>query len=451
MRKLPRLYEYSERVYADCKKIRKKGEEEDAWAAAFCYVLAPVLFLYVLWVLADALWGGKRRLYFLARDGYMMYSVAEYVCRKWQLPLECRYLYCSRYSLRGGEYKLLGERGLDYICLGGMQVTLERMMLRGGLTAEEAAEAGRYMGREHDLHKLLSYEQVKGLGPELKANPVFMGKMKEHAEAEYPRVIGYLRQEGLLDSVPYAIVDSGWTGSVQRSMERLLRSAGYKGKIEGYCFGMYEYVKGTDPGRCHTWYFSPGRKNWKKAFFCNNLFECVFSSPEGMVKGYRREGGRYVPVFAPGGNPNRGKIVLGEKILRRYAEYYTGEAGDKDRPGRDMRMEMRVAARLLHSFMGCPSAEEARVFGGYLFDDDAAGEEMRPLARAFTDSEADGERIVRKLYRYAAGKEHPVLQSGWPEASMVLSGKGSAGALAQIALYKFLLNFRKGLGQGKRG
>lgn len=449
MKKLPRLYEYSQRVYVKYMQTGKRGKREEAWAAAYCYVLAPVLFLYVLWVLADAMWNGKRRLYFLSRDGYMMYHVAKYVCERWQLPMECRYLYCSRYSLRGGEYKLLGKRSLDYICLGGMRVTLERMMMRGRLTGEEAAEAGQYMGWGHKMQKPLTYEQVKGMRPLLENNPLFMDKMMEHAEAEYPYVTGYLRQEGLMDDVPYAIVDSGWTGTVQRSISRLLKSAGYQGKVEGYYFGLYEYAKGTDPRLYHTWYFAPKGKKRRKAFFCNNLFECVFSSPEGMVKGYCRNKGSYEPVFAVKSNPNRSYAEAGAGILLQYAECYTGESGDKfgekDRTERNQRLEMRVAAKLLHSFMGCPSVEEAEVFGGYRFDDDVTGEEKRPLARALTRKEIKEERIVRKLFRFVSGKEHGFQISAWPEASLVLSGAANSRLLSGTALYKILLYFRKDL------
>ncbi len=449
MKRLPRLYEYSQQVYVNYMQTKKRGKREEAWATAYCYVLAPVLFLFVLWVLADAMWNGKRRLYFLSRDGYMMYTVAKYVCERWQLPMECRYLYCSRYSLRGGEYRLLGKRSLDHICLGGMRVTLERMMMRGLLTAEEAAEAGTYMGWEHKMHKLLTYEQVKGMRPLLENNPLFMDKMREHSGEQYPYVTGYLRQEGLMDDVPYAIVDSGWTGTVQRSIHRLLKSAGYKGKVEGYYFGLYEYPKGADSGLYHTWYFAPKGKKWRKAFFCNNLFECVFSSPEAMVKGYCKNKGSYEPVFAAKSNKNRRYAEAGADILLRYAECYTGESEDKfgeaDRMERNLRLEMRVAAKLLHSFMGCPSREEAEVFGSYLFDDDVTGEEKRPLARALTRKEIKEERLVRKLFRHAAGKEHKFQSSAWPEASLVLSGAAGGSILSRTALYKILLYFRKDL------
>jgi len=300
-------------------RTQKKGGAEEAWAAAYCYVLTPVLFLYVLWVLADALWNGKRRLYFLARDGYMMYTAAKYICEQWQLPLECRYLHCSRYSLRSGEYRLLGEKGLDYVCLGGMRVTLERMLLRGGLTEQEAAQAGKAMGWEHRMHELLTYEQVKSLRPFLKDNAFFMERMRRHAKEAYPSVIGYLGQEGLMDKVPYALVDSGWTGSMQKSLQHLLDSMGYQGKVQGYYFGMYEHPDGVEPAACHCWYFGPGTGLRRKANFSNSLFECIYSSPEGMTEGYEKRGEVYCPVLEKHRNPNREKILKTTDYLKRYA------------------------------------------------------------------------------------------------------------------------------------
>lgn len=422
---------------------------EEEWAAAFCYVLAPVMLSYVLWVLEDALESGKQRLYFLARDGYMMYRVAEYFRRQWQLPLECRYLYCSRYALRCGEYGLLGDKSLDYICLGGMEVTLEKMMERGGLTEEEVLTAGEQMGWRNRLRTPLSHEQVKALKPLLRDNLFFMKKMREHSEEAYPDIMGYLRQEGLLEDVSYAIVDSGWTGSVQMSINRLLRSAGYGRPADGYYFGLYEYVDGAEPEHYRTWYFAPESGNIRKAFFCNNLFECVFSSPEGMTKGYCRKAGRLEPVFAMEANPNRKRIEEGTELLLRYAEWFCAAKQNinEEKYGRRQlrNKERQVAARLLSSFMGKPSAEEARVFGSYAFDDDVTGQERRPLARALTQEEVKAERLFFKLFRYAAGREHPAVQSAWPEAGMVL-----AGASGGTALYKFLLYFRKSLEQRRK-
>lgn len=453
MSRLPRLYDSAERTYGEYKGERKAEPEEDVWLSAFCYVLAPVMLQYVLWVLASAMRDGKRRLYFLSRDGYMMYRVAEYFCGKWELPLECRYLYCSRYALRSGEYFLLGEECLDYVCLGGMHVTLRRMLQRGGLDGGEILKAADAMGLARRLDRPLDYGQVKEMKPLLKENAYFMDCMGKHAKKAYSRVTGYLRQEGLTQAVPSAIVDSGWTGSVQRSLQRLLGSMGSDVRVEGYYFGLYEYVEGVDRERYHTWYFAPENGNMRKAFFSNNLFECVFSSPEGMAKGYRKDGERYVPVFAMGENPNRNHVEKGTGVLLQFAKHYAGDAKPygrrQSRGGRKSCSGRCVAGKLLSSFMGMPSVEEAAVFGGYLFDDDVTGEETGALARALTEKELREGNILWRLGLYAAGRGRPPLRSAWQEAGVVLAGAGTR-LLWQTALYKFLLYTAKSLA-GRHG
>ena len=48
-------------------------------------VLAPTLYEFVVWVLQEALQSGKKRLYFLARDGYQMYLAARQLCKQYEL------------------------------------------------------------------------------------------------------------------------------------------------------------------------------------------------------------------------------------------------------------------------------------------------------------------------------------------------------------------------------
>ena len=51
-------------------------EEGGGFAAVGACVLGPALSAFVRWVLAEAVRTGKKRLYFLARDGYFMYQTA---------------------------------------------------------------------------------------------------------------------------------------------------------------------------------------------------------------------------------------------------------------------------------------------------------------------------------------------------------------------------------------
>ncbi len=176
MKRLPRLYECSEHAYGDYMKGRAKGQEE-AWAAAYCYVFLPSAFLYVLWVLAHALRCGKRRLYFLSGESYLMYLIAGHVCERWQFPLECRYLYLpgepwqTAKDIREGSGQqaallrgyleqegLLGEVPYALVCGGwssGRQKRLCRLLKKAG-------HRGRTEGYYFGLH---SY--AEGMGEKL--------------------------------------------------------------------------------------------------------------------------------------------------------------------------------------------------------------------------------------------------------------------------------------------
>lgn len=435
-------------------------EQEKAFLTAFSYVLAPAMVLYTEWVLKCALADGKKRLYFLARDGYLMYEAAKELCRIQEISMDCRYLYCSRTALRRGEMKILGEKALDYVLLGGYRVTLEKLFLRAGFDREEAGKAAKELGASDRLCERLSYEQIKAMRPLLVQSSFFIEKLQEKGEEAYPLVTGYLRQEGLLEDIPYGIVDSGWTGSIQKSLQSLLKAEGYPGETDGYYFGMYEYGSGMERERYHAYYFRPEGGMRRKAHFCNNLFECIFSSPEGMTRGYEKTDKGYVPVTEGKESPNRSRIEQSRELLLFYLKLYEEEQ-KAERPAhrkgreetadrRTSRQETRVLERLFASFMGHPDREEAECFGGYFFDDDVTGEEISPVAGRVTEGMLKENRIGRLVLRYLKDKKHPMLLSAWPEGSIVESGIDVERNLWNTVIYKYLLYTRKELEQSRK-
>ena len=275
-------------------------------------VLAPTLYEFVVWVLQGALQSGTKRLYFLARDGYQMYLAARQLCKQYDLDIECRYLKVSRYAVRVPEYHLLGERCLERICVGGIDVTFEKIMQRAALTDKEAEEIAALAGYTENYRKVINYHEVMQLKDRLKKIPLLFHYIDRHSKEAYGTAIGYLTQEGLLEPVPYALVDSGWIGTIQQSIEHLLRQKQPDRKLEGYYFGLYEIPEGEERENYHSFYFTPWGEIKRKVHFSNSLFEAVFSAPEGMTLSYRTESGKdkiiYVPVTDSRENLNRERI-----------------------------------------------------------------------------------------------------------------------------------------------
>ena len=108
-------------------------------------------------------------------------------------------------------------------------MTLRKVLHRAALTEEEIVRTAEGMGLSGELDRILSYQEVQRLIPRLEKAPGFLELLYQHSREAYRDTMGYLKQEGLLDPVPCAVVDSGWTGTVQQTLD-LLRESGGCGK-----------------------------------------------------------------------------------------------------------------------------------------------------------------------------------------------------------------------------
>jgi len=423
-------------LFSVSEKLYEKTEEKDLCIKiSGLYVMAPVMCLYVAWVIREAYTTGKKRLYFLSRDGYSMYEVAQILCKKLEIPIECRYLYCSRYAWRSAEYYLMGEEGVDAVCLGGIDVTFGKIMARAGLSEREGREIALLLRREEKYEDVLSHGQREELRSLLAECSPFTERMTKRSESRYPYVCGYLKQEGLLDGVSWALVDSGWTGNMQKSLQHLLGTMGYQGKVEGYYFGMFEYPRGVDRSAYHSWYFHPFGGLRRKVFFSNSLFECIFSSPEGMAVGYVQEGDVFGPVLEKTWNPNREKIRKSTLYLKQYAETLAEEYGREFLFCDSKERERKLVFSLFQSFMGKPVKAEAETFGSYIFCDDVIGEANQKVAAGLTPGQIRENRLLYKAVNRIWGKRI-LRESAWMEGSILLSGM-SDGELRHCRICKY--------------
>lgn len=366
-------------------------------------------------------------LYFLARDGYLLREIAAYLCKVYGIPIECRYLYCSRASLRMPSYHLIGEEALDLLLLGGYQVTWKSLMERAQLSETQRLSVYQDCGVFSDEEScLLSGAELDDVRRRLRGSALYWSFVEERSKMAFGNTIGYLRQEGLLTSETVAIVDSGWTGSMQRSLGQLLRAAGFTGRLVGFYFGMYAKPKSEADGTYLTWHFNAEGKIWDKIPFCNNLFECLLSAPHGMTKGYTCEAGSYRPLLLPVAAQERDKVchhvnaVMG--FVRRTVH-------SDSLPSFDEKGARQRTRQLISRFMAKPNQEEAVWLGNFLFCDDLtegyhqklADAEQLELLRGYSIPA----RIRRRFLRYRRGRAVPELY--WPCGTIAFLPKWKRG------------------------
>lgn len=454
-------------LYGPVKKIKMSGNVQKDTAVC---VLGPCMNSFVAWVLHKALKSGCRRLYFLARDGYLMYKTAKMYCEHYRLPVECRYLSCSRYAIRIPMYHLDMEEAIDYIGRGGIDVTFSKILNRAGLDAEEKEKVIKLLHMEKKSGEVIPYAKLEGLKEELSRCVFFTEAVRKHSEAAMPALAGYLKQEGLLDDVKASLVDSGWIGSMQKILNRFLTQMGRREAVDGYYWGLYELPKGADLKDYHCFYFSPERGLRRKVYFSNCLFEVIFSAPHGMTLSYEKKGTEYRPVCGETDRKTKVFIEQTESYLRQYtkellkrqdsagqspmSQNYKGknDKGQNDKGQSDMAgqktpweraADPKTAAGLLKLFMGQPTPEEAKVFGNLTFSDDVLEDEKQETAALMSEEELKANHAANKALVMLGIKKGHIRESAWYEGSAVRSGQHVRGHLFSYRMYKYLLYMRK--------
>lgn len=424
---------------------------EDTMAEIGFYVLAPALGSFVQWLLHEALKSGKQRLYFLARDGYFPYRAAQLLCKRRKLPIECRYLSCSRYSLRLPVFHLDKEAALDYICRGGTDSTVEKLLRRAGLTETERREVLQCLSLPFSPEDPASRAELPEIRHRLSKCGVFLAYMEKHSREAMSVLAGYLRQEGLLDSVPDAVVDSGWVGTMQKTLGDVLAYMGRTRPVEGYYWGMYDLPCGIVRESYHTYYFRPEGNLREKIYFNNCLFEAVYTAPHGMTLSYRKEGEQYIPCYGYMGEEQKVFLKKIEGLLLPYIR----QLAETENPSIDeeaLCKDRKVIRSLFSLFMGRPSAGEAEVFGSLRFSEDVLEGGERPIAAPLTEKELSAQHFFSKILWLSGirrGKKGKPRESAWYEGSVVRCGKHIRCHLRQYRLYQavrqlwWILRFRQ--------
>ena len=380
----------------------------------------PLVFDYVWWVLTESQRRNIKTLYFLARDGYVLREIAELFSKHFNLNIDCRYLYCSRVALRTPSYHLLSTNEIYHLLLlGGYQVTLKSLLQRAGLNDDECSLVYSECGFDRNTENtLLTRTELAAVKEKIKHSKIYYSLIMEKSKEAYKNAIGYFEQEGLLGSSQIAIVDSGWTGSMQRSLRQLLRSAGYRGSFIGFYFGMYQEPKDSEDGTYLTYFFNWQKNIPQKICFCNNLFECILSAPHGMTIGYEKNGRNYEPKLLPPRPEHEQSIIV--KQIEEICEYAKSKVKEVTFGQFDETKAKKTAFALIRRYMAHPRKEEALFYGGIQFCDDITEAYHCTLASETQLSALKGYSIPKRILRRLRKSHSDVVlpELFWPYGTM---------------------------------
>lgn len=413
------------------------------------YVLAPALSGFVQWLLAQAEKNGIRRLYFLARDGYFPCQAARIFCQTLDIPIECRYLSVSRYSLRLPLFHLDREMALHDICRNAIHVTITKLLQRAGIKQENHENILQALALPYGEKQPLSRADLIAIRQRMAHCPEFLEAMEHASKQAFPALMGYLRQEGLFEDVPYAIVDSGWLGSMQKSLQTMLRLQKEGDELQGYYWGLYRIPTGMHRKNYHCYFFEPEHHLKEKVFFNNSVYEAVFSAPHGTTIGYRKDNKQISPIY--GACPKK-QIQFLHRIKPIFDSYLYLMAKEclPTMDNREFSTQRETIGKLLALFMCRPTKSEASAFGSLPFSDDVLENGERPLAANLTEQELQAGHLRAKLFATVNPGAGRFQESAWYEASAVLHSSRAKRHLRQYTLYKYLRHFKRPSGEMRR-
>ena len=338
-------------------------------------LISPVITYYALWLIREARERELQRLYFVARDGYLVKRVADALIREFRLPLETRYLYGSRQAWHLPAITEFSEESLSWLFERTRTLNLRIILGRLQMTPEEIADILSELGwPQPKWGKPLDEKLLDQLKTDLLGSHDFRAQVEKRVAEKRDMALRYLEQEGLFDPTAWAIVDLGWHGRLQQSLEKLLATK-HPTRTMGLYFGLY----GDSPALARLKTASylgwdlrnpPHAKDIPSLVF---LMESFCTAPHGSTVGYRQEpDGRITPQCREKGFEPLEE--WGISTVHSTVDRFAGELEKMSLPNEVLNWDSRSAmVHVLGTFSRNPLASEARAWGAFPYEDEQAG------------------------------------------------------------------------------
>ena len=242
----------------------------------------PLLYSYIKWLRENFIKEGYKKVFFLARDGYIMQKAFKLINKE---NIVNEYMYASRRALIVPTiwmYESL-EEILNNMFLGS-KISINALIKRLGLESKEKVEILKKYNLE--LNSILKTTEILKNESFLKFYEEIKPEIIQNSKNEFDNLLEYYNNIEFNGKV--AIVDIGWFGNMQNALNKLIQKANIKADITGYYVGIIPDSKNQENNNMKGFLFEKNKNEelcLKKKFF-NSIFEMIFLSTHGSVKKY---------------------------------------------------------------------------------------------------------------------------------------------------------------------
>lgn len=282
------------KLYSDRNDINK----DDFWYSFGFKTVGTLYLSFIQWLSEKLKADQVESVYFLSRDGFVMKKVYDAFHLDNRDTIPSNYLYASRRAFNFASITEIDENAVNFLCSGTSRLKVKDFLQRINIDYTEVDYAIRKVGfpdADYIVDSGKDYSMLRQLYSELAS------LISANASNEKKILIDYLKQESFFEYKKVAIVDIGWHGSMQYSLEKMLNDIENKPNVNGYYFGTYKqaekYIK--DGLNIQGFFCNLGKpeEHYSIIKLCVEIFEFIFGAPHGSVVKFEKKSGVIKPVL----------------------------------------------------------------------------------------------------------------------------------------------------------
>jgi len=360
--------------------VSNRSKEFDILEEIACSVASPLLCSYVHWVLIQAVQDKVDNLFFIARDGHILWEIAKNIQHESSSfkSLNLKYIYGSREAWRVPSIIELDDFTVDWILNDHPNLTPKCIYGRVGLNEDCFSSTRNNPLSMFDIEELIPLSLHPKIRHWLKSIEVSRTILQE-SKNKRELLLKYFQQEGVFDNRS-AFVEIGCTGTTQHALHRMLLYLNIPTPLN-YFFGLADGDLITEGFKAKTFFYNQKSRTGITPSPDYNYFlllETFCMANHGRTVAYEQKGEKVEPVLAIKAKYFRGKKweeFFRDKVIS------TAVAYSKSNLNFDSRITVLACNQVFRRFWQTPSKEEALIWGSHLKEHDPTNGIVQRLAQ----------------------------------------------------------------------
>ncbi|MCP3942061.1 MAG: HAD-IA family hydrolase [Desulfobacteraceae bacterium] len=384
------------------------------------YGLGLSMVGFCKWIIQEANKNGIKKLFFLARDAYLIHKVYQEVSSEFKEYPKAKYIYASRRSLSIPSLKT-NDDILELLSRPFRHKSTLMYLLKNRFALDDIQEIDKNLLEDNGFSSINN--EISFLKDFQRIKNVVLGlsdQILQIAQKERELVLEYFSHIQLEGNNREAVIDLGYAGSIQGYINKILKN----GNISGYYFITTRKILDVmDSGSTAKGYLAEfqdqyDNHNIKHPFFGYTLFfEAIFSSFEGSIIKFNKDAkGKIKPVLDSEVNLTQKNIsnknFLMSEIHRGVIDFSKDLTNSLGNNITQFDFAPNRSLKVINYFLTTPHYKDAKIFENFSLSDKNNG--------------FDNLYIIKKIdstnHKRISGKEKKEIwrQSYWKEGTLAM-------------------------------